>query len=539
MEQEKELAPASEDAKFEGATFAMVAKTMKGLEAVLADELRALGAADVEPGHRMVSFRGDKAMLYKANLCCRTALRILKPFYTFRANDADTLYDCVKQFDWSTLMTVDKTFAIDAVVYSDTFTHSRFVTYRVKDAIADWFRDHCDGKRPGVRLDGADVLINVHISGSEVTLSLDSSGESLHRRGYRAAQTEAPINEVLAAGIILMSGYRGQSVFLDPMCGSGTFVIEAAMIAANINPGVYRKGFAFEQWPDFDAELFESLYNDDSNEREVEFPIIGTDISPVAIDIATRNAKGAGVMKYITLETKPLSQWTEAPAPQGVIVTNPPYGERISAPDMEGLYTMIGSTLKHVFTGWEAWIIGYREEYFQKIGLAPSEKVSLLNGSLDCELREYVIFEGNKRDFRRAGGKLKEDKPARDRKQAGRKPFDKDRKMSFKDKDERRRFFTGKGKDDGRKPFDKEFRKPFDKDGRKPFDKDSRKPFDKDFRKPFDKQGEGAVVEPENENPLAKRRNPDALKMLQNKMPSLAKSEGPIMRSRGWKRKDK
>ena len=511
---ENAVAPVDEGAKFEGPTFAMVAKTMKGLEAVLADELRALGAADVEPGHRMVSFRGDKAMLYKANLCCRTALRILKPFYTFSAADADTLYDRVKMFDWGQLLSVDSTFAIDAVVYSETFTHSRFVTYRVKDAIADWFRDHYDGKRPGVRLDGADVLINVHISGDEVTLSLDSSGESLHRRGYRAAQTEAPINEVLAAGIILMSGYRGESVFLDPMCGSGTFVIEAAMIAANINPGVYRKGFAFEHWPDFDAELFESLYNDDSNEREVKFPIIGTDISPVAIDIATRNAKGAGVMKYITLQTKPLSQWTEAPAPNGVIVTNPPYGERISVPDMEGLYTMIGSTLKHVFTGWEAWIIGYREEYFQKIGLAPSEKVSLLNGSLDCELREYVIFEGNKRDFRRAGGKLKEDKPARDRK-PGRKPFDGNRKMTFKDKEERRRFFTGKGKDDGHKPFGK------------------------DGRKPFGKPYEEAVEEPESENPLAKRRNPDALKMLQNKMPSLAKSEGPIMRSRGWKRKDK
>lgn len=525
MEQEKELAPATgEDAKFEGATFAMVAKTMKGLEAVLADELRALGAADVEPGHRMVSFRGDKAMLYKANLCCRTALRILKPFCTFRADDADTLYDRVKLFDWGSLLSLDKTFAIDAVVYSDTFTHSRFVTYRVKDAIADWFRDHCDGKRPGVRLDGADVLINVHISGDEVTLSLDSSGESLHRRGYRVAQTEAPINEVLAAGIILMSGYRGQKVFLDPMCGSGTFVIEAAMIAANINPGVYRKGFAFEQWPDFDAELFESLYNDDSRERVPEFPIIGADISPVAVDIATRNAKGAGVMKYITLETKPLSQWTEAPADKGVIVTNPPYGERISVPDMEGLYTMIGSTLKHVFTGWEAWIIGYREEYFQKIGLAPSEKVSLLNGSLDCELREYVIFEGNKRDFRRAGGKLKEDKPARDRKPSDRKPFDRDRKMTFKDKEERRRFFTGKGKDGDRKPLRKD---------------DRRKPFDKDARRPFDKPVEAPVEEPESENPLAKRRNPDALKMLQNKMPSLAKYEGPIMRSRGWKRKDK
>lgn len=479
--------------------FKMVAKTMKGLEAVLADELRALGARNVEPGHRMVSFEGDLEIMYKANLCCRTALRILKPFYTFKANNADTLYDRVKMFDWGSLLTLDKTFAIDAVVNSDTFTHSRFVTYRVKDAIADWFRDHYDDKRPGVRLDGADILINVHVNGDLVTLSLDSSGESLHKRGYRVAQTEAPINEVLAAGILLMSGYKGQCAFLDPMCGSGTFVIEAAMIAANIMPGVYRKSFAFENWPDFDAELFNRLYNDDSAERPVEHPIIGADISQAAIDIAARNARGASVMKYITLETRPLSSWTEAPAPKGIVVTNPPYGERISVPDMEGLYQMIGSTLKRTFTGWEAWIIGYREEYFQKIGLAPSEKVSLLNGSLDCELREYVLFAGNKRDFRAAGGKLKTGKPRDDR-----------RKGSF-----------GTRRDGAGKPFGPR------RDG------DSRK---RTFGTP---RGAEAPVEskPVSDNPLAARRNPDALKMLQNKKPSLPKSEGPIMRERGWKKK--
>ena len=249
--------------------FNMVAKTLKGLEAVLADELRALGAEDVAPGRRMVSFRGDLETLYKANLCCRTALRILKPFYSFKADDADTLYDRVKEFDWGSLMTLDKTFAIDTVVNSDTFKHSRYVTYRVKDAIVDWFRDRYGDKRPGVRLTDADVIINVHINGGDVTLSLDSSGESLHKRGYRTAQTEAPISEVLAAGIILMSGYRGQCPFVDPMCGSGTFLIEAALIAANIMPGVYRKNFAFEHWPDFDAELFERLWNDDSAERPV------------------------------------------------------------------------------------------------------------------------------------------------------------------------------------------------------------------------------------------------------------------------------
>lgn len=475
--------------------FKMVAKTLKGLEAVLADELRALGARNVEPGRRMVSFEGDKEMLYKANLCCRTALRVLKPFYTFSAGDADTLYDRVKEYDWSKLLSLDKTFAIETVVNSDTFTHSRFVTYRVKDAIVDWFRDHFGDKRPGVRLQDADVIINVHINGGDVTLSLDSSGESLHKRGYRVAQTEAPISEVLAAGIILMSGYRGQCPFVDPMCGSGTFVIEAALIAANIMPGVFRKKFAFESWPDFDAELFDSLYNDDSQERVPEFPIIGADISPMAADVARRNVRGAGVAKYVDIQVKPLGQWEEAPQPAGILVTNPPYGERIRVPDMEALYQMIGSKLKHVFVGWHAWIIGFREEYFEKIGLAPSEKVALMNGSLDCQLREYVIFEGNKRDFRRAGGHLRTERP--------------------------------KAEATDRKAF---------KGPRKPFDRD-RKPFDRD-RKPFDKPAEAPAETQPSENPLAVRRNPAALKSIINRKPSLPRQEGPIMRSRGWKKKD-
>ena len=243
------------------------------------------------------------------------------------------------------------------MAYSDEFSHSRFVTYRIKDAIVDWFKDrYGEDKRPGVRLQDADVMVNVHIAGTDVTLSLDSSGESLHKRGYRVAQTEAPINEVLAAGIILRSGWRGDTPFVDPMCGSGTFLCEAALIAANIAPGIFRKHFAFESWPDFDGDLFDKIYNDDSAEREVTVPIIGADISPKAIDIAAANLKNAGVARHVSLNVRPIARWTEdeVPAETGVIVTNPPYGERISAPDMEGLYTSIGSTLKHVFRGWHA-----------------------------------------------------------------------------------------------------------------------------------------------------------------------------------------
>ena len=228
--------------------FEMVAKTFQGLEDVLAKELTDLGAENVAVGRRMVSFEGNLETLYRANLCCRTALRILKPIYKFIATDADKLYDMVKEYDWTKVLSLDKTFAIDAVVNSNEFKHSRFVTYRVKDAIVDFFKDKFGpDKRPGVQLQEADVVINVHIAGDRVTLSLDSSGESLHKRGYRVAQTEAPINEVLAAGIILKSGWNGQCPLVDPMCGSGTFLVEAALIAANINPGIYRKNLCSRQ----------------------------------------------------------------------------------------------------------------------------------------------------------------------------------------------------------------------------------------------------------------------------------------------------
>lgn len=387
--------------------FDMVAKTFQGLEDVLAKELQDLGAINVEPGRRMVAFQGNKALLYKANLHLRTALRVLKPFYSFKAHTPEKLYDRVKEFDWSTLLSPSMTFAIDVTVNSQEFTNSRFVTYKVKDAIADYFRDRDpEGRRPSVRLTQADVLINVHISGAMVTLSLDSSGESLHKRGWREAQTEAPINEVLAAGIILKSGWNGQAPLIDPMCGSGTFLVEAGLIAANIAPGIFRQHFAFMGWQDFDADLWDELYNDDSQERSIECPIIGADMSPKAIDIATQNIKRAGLASKIELQLKPLSQWTEAPA-NGVIITNPPYGERLKPHDLDRLYALIGSQLKHIFTGYNAWIIGYRDEQFEKIGLSPSLRLPLLNGSLECELRQYEIFSGSRKDFKSAGGKLK------------------------------------------------------------------------------------------------------------------------------------
>lgn len=393
------------------ATFLMLAKTFKGLEEVLAKELIELGANDVQLERRAVSFRGDKALLYRANLCLRTASRILVPIVEAtltpkKKNIApeDLLYEAVKRVEWSRYMSVENTFAIDATVYSDTFRNSRFVTYRVKDAIADYWMEHAD-KRPSVAVEAPDILINVHIAKEHLTLSLDSSGESLHKRGYRVANTEAPINEALAAGMLLMAGWKGQSDFYDPMCGSGTLLIEAALIARNIAPGVFRQAFAFEKWPDFDAELWSDIYNDDSQEHEFTHKIYGSDASFYAIQQAAKNIKSAGVQKDVELkqirmeEIKISNLQSSISNPSPLVMLNPPYGERLrSNKEMEDLYSAIGSTLKHQFAGATAWIISSNDAAMKCIGLKPSRKVRLLNGELDCQFNRYDLFQGKRKD---------------------------------------------------------------------------------------------------------------------------------------------
>ena len=379
--------------------FAMIAKTMAGLEDILAEELISLGANNLEIGKRMVSFEGDLALMYKANIHCRTALRILRPVYQFKAKTADDIYKKVKAMNWFEHLTEDSTFAIDAVIFSDFFTHSKFVAYRIKDAIADYFMQKT-GKRPSVDINNPDLLINFHIAHDKCTLSFDSSGESLHKRGYRVAQTEAPLNEVLAAGMILKTGWRGESDFIDPMCGSGTLLIEAAMIAMNVPPGIYRQNFAFEKWKNFNTGLFETIYNDDSGEREFKYKIYGSDILPEAIVIASKNIKSAGVEKCIELKTMPFEKYKKAPAESGMLITNPPYGERIKPEDLAGLYENIGERLKHVFMGYTAWILSYKKECFDKIGLKPSKKIQLVNGSLPCEFRKYDIFAGKRNELK-------------------------------------------------------------------------------------------------------------------------------------------
>ena len=385
--------------------FELIAKTFMGLEPVLAKELTQLGANNVQIGRRMVSFTGDKEMMYRANFQLRTAIRILKPICHFKARSAEDVYDKVQAVEWDKILSEKNTFSVDSVVYSEEFRNSRFVTYKVKDAIVDWFREKT-GVRPNISVSNPDIRLNIHIAEDKATLSLDSSGESLHRRGYRQESVSAPLNEVLAAGMILMTGWSGETDFIDPMCGSGTLPIEAALIARNISPGVFRKEFAFEKWNDFDKDLLDRIYNDDSLEKEFNHHVYGYDVDMKSVNTALFNVRAAGLTQDITIEQQDFKDFKK-PENKSIIVMNPPYGERISTPNLLGTYKMIGERLKHEFSGNDAWILSYREECFEQIGLKPSIKIPLYNGSLECEFRKYALFDGRMRDFRAEGGIVK------------------------------------------------------------------------------------------------------------------------------------
>lgn len=384
--------------------FQMLAKTFKGLEDVLANELIELGANNVQIQRRAVAFTGDKRMLYTANFCLRTASRVLVPIATFKAKKTDEIYEQVKQVDWAQYMNTRTSFAIDATVYSDLFRHSQFVTYRVKDAIVDWWMEH-GGVRPNVQLTNPDLYLNVHIAGDMVTLSLDSSGESLHKRGYRVANTQAPINEALAAGMLLLAGWNGQSDFYDPMCGSGTLLIEAALIARNIAPGIYRKGFAFEKWADFDADLFEDVSSDDSRERDFSHKIYGSDAGFYAMQVAMKNVQSAGLQRDIEVKQIRIQELklAEKNTEGALIMINPPYGERLAQDrDVLRLYQDMGTTLKHQFSGATAWIISSNEEALKCIGLRPAKKIHLVNGDLECLFNKYELFKGDRKTWKKS-----------------------------------------------------------------------------------------------------------------------------------------
>ena len=384
----------------------MLAKTFKGLEQVLAEELVQLGANNVQVERRAVSFTGDLRMLYTANMCLRTASRVLVPIASFKAKNADDIYAQVKALDWSQYMTLKTTFQIDATVYSDFFRHSQFVTYRVKDAIVDYWMEK-ENARPSVKLEGADLYLNIHIAADRVTLSLDSSGESLHKRGYRVANTQAPINEALAAGMLLLAGWKGQSDFYDPMCGSGTLLIEAALIARNIAPGVYRQGFAFEKWANFDADLWDEVYNDDSRERAFKHKIYGSDAGFYAAQAAQKNIQSAGLQRDIEVRQVRIQELRlvdEARNMDGALVMiNPPYGERLSQDkDVLRLYQDMGTALKHQFSGATAWVISSNEEALKSIGLRPAKRIHLVNGDLECLFNQYVLFKGDRKSWKKS-----------------------------------------------------------------------------------------------------------------------------------------
>lgn len=385
----------------------MIAKTFQGLEEVLAKELVALGANNVQIGRRMVSFTGDKALMYKANFHLRTAVRILKPIMHFKAANADEVYDVIKGVEWEQYLESGSTFSVDSVVYSDVFRHSKFVAYRVKDAIADYFNEKC-GKRPSVRLNNPDLIFHIHIAGEDCTLAFDSSGESLHRRGYRVETGAAPINEVLAAGMIMLTGWDGECDFIDPMCGSGTLPIEAALIAKNIAPGVFRQGYAFEKWKDFDSELFRSIYEDDSAEREFSHKIYGYDVDGRMVACARRNVKSAMMGDVIEIECRDIKDFVQ-PQERAIMIVNPPYGERLQLENLLQVYKELGSRLKHDFQGNEAWIISSSYDCFDQVGLKASARLPLYNGDLDCEFRKYEMFAGGYRGFRGEGNELKKD----------------------------------------------------------------------------------------------------------------------------------
>ncbi len=383
--------------------FKMVAKTLFGFEELLAKELRNLGAGNVEEGVRSVSFEGDTGFMYKANLCLRTAIKIIKPIYSFSVRNENELYRNIYAMDWNEYLTVDTTFSIDTTVNSENFTHSLYVSQKAKDAIVDKFRD-TEGKRPNVDVKHPDIRLNIHIQKEHCNISLDSSGRSLHQRGYRSATNIAPINEVLAAGLLLLSGWDGQSDFLDPMCGSGTLLTEAAMIACNIPVNINRKEFAFEKWDDFDETLFEKIVDSSLNKtREFHHKIIGYDKAPSAVRKAIANAENANLSEYITVERKNFFETGKFTENHLHMVFNPPYGERLDRGDLdsdfdvEAFYSDIGDTLKQEYPGTDAWFITSNLEALKYVGLRPSRKIKVFNSHLESRLVKYVMYEGSKK----------------------------------------------------------------------------------------------------------------------------------------------
>lgn len=377
--------------------FKMIAQTMFGLEEILIDELHALGATEIEKHNRAVGFQGDLGFMYKANLCLRTALRVLVPIHSFEIRNEDELYKQIKAMKWEEYMDLDDTLAINCSLNSDYFNHSQYLEQKTKDAIVDRFRE-LYGRRPDVDTHRPSLRINLFVSQEKCVVSLDSSGESLHKRGYRDKTNLAPINEVLAAGLVLLTDWDKKSNFVDPMCGSGTILIEAALIAANIPPGSYKDFFGFEKWKNFDRDLWNSVYDEAMSKINKNTPLImGGEISKNVARKAIINLNEANLKHIIEIET---SAFEDLPVPEGrgILIINPPYGERMNLDeDINALYKSIGDTLKKKWAGYDAWIITSNFEAAKHIRLNPKPKIKLFNGSLECRFMRYELYDGTRR----------------------------------------------------------------------------------------------------------------------------------------------
>ena len=375
-----------------------IAKTMSGFEALLADEIQSLGGKNIEQLNRAVSFEGELEVLYKVNLWARTAIRVIRPFLSFKAHNETVFYKRLRRYDWTSILSLDKTFKINANVHSQLFTHSKYVALKTKDAIVDEFRMKYDGRRPSIELDNPDYLIDVHCTHNEFVISMDSSGASLHKRGYRQSDRRAPLNETLAAGMILLSGWEPSMPFLDPMCGSGTLLMEAYLIAKNIAPRMYRDHFAFMDWDNYDDPLWRSIkLQAFSSVAETTPKIYGFEKNATEYSETRQLIRSRKLTEDIHLLHQDFFT-SSPPTEAGMIIVNPPYGMRIEQDEIFEFYRNIGDTFKQKYQGWSAWVLSGNEPAIKSIGLRTSAKKTLYNGSIKCKFHRYDLYKGSKKN---------------------------------------------------------------------------------------------------------------------------------------------
>ena len=373
----------------------LLIKTLFGLEDVLAEEIEALGGQQIKKIKRAVDCEGNLEFLYRANYCLRTALKVLRPIYSFQARNERDLYNQIRQFDWSDVMDVSQTFAIDNSIFSDYFKHSKFPTLKMKDAIADQFRDAV-GSRPSVDTKRPDLQFDLHAWKDRFTVSMDSSGDTLNQRGYRQKGHQAPLNEVLAAGMLQLAGWNKDIPLVDPMCGTGTILIEAAMMGMNMPPQMLRREFGFKNWKDFNPVIWNRAKAEvDSQVRRAPLSISGGDIDPQAVEMTNKAIRQLRIRGDVRVREVALEKHLPK-TQEGMLITNPPYGERIGPKEIEAFYKSMGDLLKTNFQGFDAWILSSNVQAFKQLRLKPSEKYTLYNGGLECKFQKYEMYAGSK-----------------------------------------------------------------------------------------------------------------------------------------------